>query len=577
MLTLSRVSFSHPTRILLQEVSFVVNAGSRTGIVGPNGSGKSTLLRILAGLLRPTSGSVAVQKGARIAFLDQGYLTPDAITCGDLVRSAIPELAESRQKLDRLASELGDASSETQNSLTEQYTSALERYESLGGYETDEQVIRALARVGLADMPLDQTLSQMSGGEQTRAGMAKILFSDPDLLLLDEPTNHLDLDALEWLEEFVMGFRGAVVAVSHDREFLNRTCDRIVEINDLTSTATTFQGGYDDYEVERDRRVASQLDQYKDQQVEIRRMEADIRKVRGQAQKTESATSNDYLRGRAKKVARKAKSRQHRLEQYVDSDDRVERPQKRWQMKVGFGPIQRGAQISARVSDVSLSYDETPVLEHREMEIQYGEKIALVGPNGSGKSTLLGLLAGDVHPTTGSVSIGSGIRPGYLRQDQLHLDPKSTPVATLLSEAGLSPEAARNFLHYFLFEGDQPLTPISELSFGERVRLSLATLIAQGVNFLILDEPMNHLDIPSRQRLEAAITQFPGPVIAATHDRAFARSFSSAVYMFHPRPAVAPDDRARFQLTRHVDLDEALAYRQFSKRADRARPGSSLE
>ncbi len=537
MLTVSGLSKSFGIRPLFQNVSFAANRDSRLGIVGPNGCGKSTLLRILAGLEQPDSGSVALSRGARVGYLAQGELDLFGRTVASQVRSGIPGLEPARALVDLAGADHAAARmtalEAVDEALTEGYERALADYEALGGYASDALIDSSLRAVGLGDVPYETPLAELSGGQQTRIGIARLLMAEPDLLLLDEPTNHLDIESLEWLERFVSAFDGGVVLVSHDREFLNRCVTWILALDDESLEVGLYHGGYDEFAAERERELAKADAEYRDQQAEIRRVEEDIRRTRNQAQRTESATTNDYLRGRAKKVARKAKSRKRRLERYLDSEDRIEKPRQRWQMKIDFAQPPRGAQFALRLQDAAFAFGafgDRPVLTHCDVELLYGEKVAVMGANGSGKSTLLRLINGDLHPNHGMVKIGAGIRIGFLGQDQLHFEPNATPLSVIQAAGGLDETTTRTILHYFLFKDDEPLVQIDRLSFGERVRVSLASLIVRGANMLLLDEPMNHLDIDSREKLEAALSEFPGPVVAVTHDRTFARRFAERIW-----------------------------------------------
>ncbi len=533
MLTVSGLSKSFGIRLLFQNVSFAVDRESRLGVVGPNGCGKSTLLRILAGLEQPDTGSIALSNGSRVGYLAQGELDLSDRTVASQVRSGIAGLEPARVLVELAAAQL--VASETgDDAPTEEYERALAGYEALGVYASDAFIEGSLRAVGLSDLSYETPLAELSGGQQTRIGIARLLMAEPDLLLLDEPTNHLDIESLEWLETFVSTFEGGVVLVSHDREFLNGCVDRILALDDEALEVGLYHGGYDEFAAERERELAKADAAYRDQQAEVRRVEADIRRTRDQAQRTESATTNDYFRGRAKKVARKAKSRERRLERYLDSEDRLEKPRQRWQMKIDFAQTPRGAQFAVRTQDAAFAFGDRPILAHCDIELRYGEKVAVMGANGSGKSTLFRLIGGDLQPTHGTVKIGAGIEIGFLRQDQLHFEPDATPLSVIQTARGLDETAARTFLHNFLFKDDEPLVKIDRLSFGERVRLSLASLIVRGANMLLLDEPMNHLDIESREKLETALSQFPGPVVAITHDRAFARRFAKRIWWLEP-------------------------------------------
>ncbi|MCH8222199.1 MAG: ABC-F family ATP-binding cassette domain-containing protein [Chloroflexi bacterium] len=534
MLTVSGLSKSFGIRPLFQNVSFAVNRDSRLGIVGPNGCGKSTLLRILAGLEQPDSGSVAMSKGTRVGYLAQGELDLSERTVASQVRSGIPGLGPARLEVDAAAARMA-VSDIAGEAAAKEYERAVAGYDALGGFATDTLIEHSLRAVGMDGLEHETPLAELSGGQQTRIGIARLLIAAPGLLLLDEPTNHLDIESLQWLETFVSAFEGGVILVSHDREFLNRCVTRILALDDETLEVGLYSGGYDEFAAERERELARADAEYRDQQAEIRRVEADIRRTRDQAQRTESATTNDYWRGRAKKVARKAKSRQRRLERYLDSEDRVAKPRQRWQMKIDFAQTPRGAQFAVRLQDAAFAFGDAPVLAHCDIELRYGEKVAVMGVNGSGKSTLFRLIGGDLEPTHGVVKVGAGIQIGFLRQDRLDFEPGATPLSVIQGAGGLDETASRTYLHHFLFKDDEPLVQIDRLSFGERVRLSLASLIVRGANMLLLDEPMNHLDIESREKLEAALSEFSGPVVAVTHDRAFARRFAERIWWLEPK------------------------------------------
>ena len=534
MLTVSGLSKSFGIRPLFQNVSFAVNRDSRLGIVGPNGCGKSTLLRILAGLEQPDSGSVAMSKGTRVGYLAQGELDLSERTVASQVRSGIPGLGPARLEVDAAAARMA-VSDIAGEAAAKEYERAVAGYDALGGFATDTLIEHSLRAVGMDGLEHETPLAELSGGQQTRIGIARLLIAAPGLLLLDEPTNHLDIESLQWLETFVSAFEGGVILVSHDREFLNRCVTRILALDDETLEVGLYSGGYDEFAAERERELARADAEYRDQQAEIRPVEADIRRTRDQAQRTESATTNDYWRGRAKKVARKAKSRQHRLERYLDSEDRVAKPRQRWQMKIDFAQTPRGAQFAVRLQDAAFAFGDAPVLAHCDIELRYGEKVAVMGVNGSGKSTLFRLIGGDLEPTHGVVKVGAGIQIGFLRQDRLDFEPGATPLSVIQGAGGLDETASRTYLHHFLFKDDEPLVQIDRLSFGERVRLALASLIVGGANMLLLDEPMNHLDIESREKLEAALSEFSGPVVAVTHDRAFARRFAERIWWLEPK------------------------------------------
>ena len=542
MLQLAHVTKSYAAQTILDDVSFVVNTGERVGLIGANGCGKTTLLRIIARQEQPDRGVVSVRTS--VGYLPQGIALNDARTIGAYIRAGIAEYDDARQKIEMLAAQMARESSEK---LLAEYGEAFARFDALGGYAVEHRVEEILAGLQL-DASQETPITQLSGGQRTRVGLARLLVADPDLLLLDEPTNRLDITALEWLEKFLRDYRGAAIIVSHDWAFLDATVSRILELDDKTHRVTEYAGNYSDYVDAKEREREKHWAAWKDQQEEIRRIEQDIAHTKAQAQHTEQKTNDDKLRRYAKKVAQKAKAREARLRRYLESQERVEKPQRSWQMKLEFGAMPRGGQIVVALEDVGFAFqaeirflDPTPLrfggfqengflFRHANLTLQHGERIALIGPNGSGKTTLLRVIAGELAPTEGSAHIGANVRIGYMPQEQETLDANATPLSLIRALAPLDETAARHLLHFFLFEGDEVFTRVGALSYGERARLLLARLAVSGANGLLLDEPINHLDIPSRARFQAALDAFPGTILIATHDRAFIDQFATGIW-----------------------------------------------
>ncbi len=538
MLQVNNVSKTYGIQTILEGVSFIVNRADRVGLVGPNGCGKTTLLRIITGFERPDSGRVNLEQGATIGYLAQGLESSFGATLGEVMRSGIAGWRAAQELVETLADQLSVESPSPD--ILAAYGEAFERFEALGGYAVEPRSESILAGLELHDIAADTPVQRLSGGQRTRLGLARLLVAEPNLLLLDEPTNHLDIQALEWLEDFLADYRGAALVVSHDRTFLNNTVTRILALNAKTHHIEEYAGDYSDFEMAKALERDKQWMVWKDQQDELARLTTAARYMRGIAQfrKGGKADSGDkfaggkhgFFAGRSVATVRKAKHIESRIEKLM-TEDRVDKPKGTWQMKLDFGEMTRGGQIVVALEEAGHSFGDNVLFRHVNLVLRHGDRVALIGPNGTGKTTLLRAIVGELALSEGSARIGSSVRIGYMPQEHETLDPQATPLSTVQSLAPLADTEARNFLHYFLFEGDEVFTPVKQLSYGERARLILAKLVVSGVNCLVLDEPVNHLDIPSRERFEAALDAFPGTVLVAVHDRAFISRFASALWV----------------------------------------------
>jgi ATP-binding cassette subfamily F protein 3 len=531
MLQVSNVSKSFGDNLIFERVSFTVNQGERVGLVGPNGCGKTTLLKIILGEIEPDTGSAWLSPAdVRAGYLAQALEYEPGQTVGQVMKAAIAGLSEAERHLEGLSGRMAIAHGKELQQLMAEYDQALEAFERLGGYRIEARTDAVLEGLDLRDLDQETPVDILSGGQKTRLGLARLLLSSPDLLLLDEPTNHLDIEALEWLEGFLQGFAGGILIVSHDRTFLDRTASTILEMDTLTRTVTEYPGSYSDYVEAKEQEREKQWAAYKDQQEYIARLESTIAGKKSYAQSIELGTIDFGPRKIAKGIARKAVIQQRRLQRLLDSEERIDRPGRSWQMKLEFVDTPSSGRDVLHLEGVTMGFGEQTLFQDVALTLRACERIALVGPNGSGKTTLARLILGELEPLAGRVRLGAGVKMGYYAQEQEDLDPESTPYETVRAVAPMNETEARSFLHYFLFGGDEVFLPVGNLSFGERARLALACLVAQGCNFLVLDEPINHLDIPARSRFEQAMTAFQGTVLAIVHDRYFIQRFATGLW-----------------------------------------------
>ncbi len=538
MLTAHHLSKTFDLLTLFENVSFSLNPGERKGLVGPNGCGKTTLMRILAGLEPATSGQVSRDECLRIGYLPQGFEPDPTLRLDELLITHAGEKPALAAQLALIADAL--AYNPDDIALQYQYDDLLQRIHA----GEISRTIRIMTGLGLDDIDPQLPVGKLSGGQQTRLSLALILLDDPQLLLLDEPTNHLDIGMLEWLERWLTGSPWAALIVSHDRAFLDHTVNRILEMDPLKHSVREYTGNYSDYMAQHQKEIEHQWSAYNDQQTEIQRLHQDIVRTREQAAHTEKQASSiriggsdykqkgykSYQQGIAKKVAKKAKSRQKKLDRYLESDERVEKPRASWEMKLEFSPVDHIGRTVIHLEQLSIGYDsDHPLIQGINLDLHAGQRVVLTGPNGSGKTTLLRTITGQIPPFAGEVRISTTTKLGYLTQDQSGLDYNQTAVKMMLNYFPNETEA-RSFLAYYLFTGDEPLKLISMLSYGQRTRLLLAKLVAEGCNCLLLDEPINHLDIPSRGQFEQALSRFGGSVLAVVHDRYFIKRFADEIW-----------------------------------------------
>jgi ATPase subunit of ABC transporter with duplicated ATPase domains len=534
MLAAANVTKHHGAQVVLDRVSLAVSPGARIGLVGPNGVGKSTLLRILAGLEDPDAGRVRREPPSlAVGYLPQeSDARPGETLLAYLARrtgvaAADARLAELTQALEHDTDAAAD------------YAEALERFLALGGDDLAARAGSVSAAVGLAPSLLDRPVGALSGGEAARASLAAILLSRFDVFLLDEPTNDLDFAGLDVLERFLASLRGAAVIVSHDRDFLDRTVTRIVELDEWSHGACEYAGGWAEYEAERERELADRYRRFGEVEERRRDLEGLLRARRGQARG--GASLGKRTGGADRRGTQALRSKVRQAERALERLSEVEKPFEPWDLRLELGSERRSADVVARLENAVVErggFRLGPV----DVEVGWRDRLAIVGPNGSGKTTLLHALLGRLPLASGRRYLGPGVVLGELEQRRSTFAGGPLLRAFALA-AGLADEPARTLLAKFGLGADDVLRQGSSLSPGERTRASLALLVARGVNCLVLDEPTNHLDVPAIEELETALDGFGGTVLLVTHDRRFLDRFRATRTLELP-PSPAPGARA---------------------------------
>jgi ATP-binding cassette subfamily F protein 3 len=540
MITLNHVQKQFGSKILFKDCSLQIGVRDRVGLIGPNGSGKTTLFKMILGEESIDEGEILIAKEIKTGYLPQEVISFRGNTVLDEVLKSAAGITSLQDKMKILEGELSSIDEpKKQERLAKEYGKLQERYTLLGGYGLEAEAKRILQGLGFKESDFPRATDEMSGGWLMRIALAKILLQSPDLLLLDEPTNHLDLSSLIWLEEFLINYPGAMVIVSHDRVFLNHLIDRIEEIE--AQKINLYYGDYDHYLEEKETRRQILEATYKTQQRKIEQTERFIERFRAKNTKSSQVQSRIKM---------------------LEKLERIELPIEKKEVRFQFPAPKRSGHKVIEIKGLHKSYGETVVYQGIDLTLHRGDKVALVGPNGAGKSTLLKILAGVLDFEKGEVILGKDVTRTYFAQHQFDiLRPENTVFDEILSIAtDESQTELRTLLGTFLFTGDEIEKKVSVLSGGEKSRLILAKMLLKPANFLLLDEPTSHLDIPSRNVLEIALIQFQGTLCLITHDRHLINQIANKVIdIDHGIPQIYPGNydyylykKQQFQLEEHV-------------------------
>ena len=493
---------------LLEGLTFEIQEGECVAILGRNSCGKTTLFNILTGQMDYDDGEVYVNPNKKLGLISQIPKFPAGFTVEDVLRSAYADIMRVKQKMEILECEMAKGATEEQ---LREYDTLTNRFQSGGGYEMDVEVDKICNGLAITPDQRSQEFASLSGGEKTRVNLARLLLEKTDILLLDEPTNHLDLSSVEWLEGYINAFKGTVLAISHDRYFIDQVADRVIEITE--GHAEFYSGNYSFYMDEKQARFDLQLKQYEQEQAKLKQLGYTVERMKGWG------INNRTL-------YRRAMSIQHRMERIR----KTEKPKKEKTMKASFGEKDFSGDVVFKMKNVSKAFGDRTLFSDVNLNVEGGERIALLGDNGTGKSTFIKCLLGE-EDFGGKLQFGPTVKWGYLPQI-IHFDhPERTLYDTMLYEKNCTPQVARDRLGQFMFQGEDVFKQVGNLSGGEQSRLRLCMLMDEKINLLILDEPTNHLDIASREWVEAAIEEFEGVLLFVSHDRYFIEKFAERIWL----------------------------------------------
>lgn len=508
-----KIKKTYGPKLIFDNVSFEINNKDRIALVGRNGTGKSTIFKIITGNENYDSGELYVKKDLKIGYLEQEPDYGDK-SVREVINLAKQEIFEINELISSIVEKMTrETDSDILMKLSEKYDKLLNEYAFCGGYEYESEVSKVISGLKIPESYLDMPFTQLSGGEKTRVLLAKLLLGKPDILLLDEPTNHLDIESMEWLENYLQDYSGALFLVSHDRYFLDSVVNKIYELD--TDGIEIYDGNYTRYTVEKELRYLSRYKSYSSQQYTINRMEMQIKKFR--------ALNTPGLNKKANEI-------EHRLEKMEKLPKPILEKKK---MSLNDSFVERTGNDVVSIQNLSKSYNGRNIFKNVDLKMRYKDKIAIIGRNGCGKTTLLKIILGEEQPDYGTVKLGTKLKIGYLQQNTTFEETTATILDYYCDQFGISQNEARNQLAKILFTGNDVYKKIGTLSGGEKKRLQLSILMSKNPNFLILDEPTNHLDLASREILEENLENFEGNLLIVSHDRYFVNKMASRLWVYN--------------------------------------------
>lgn len=541
------LSKSYITNLIFDHVDFHIQEGEKVGLVGPNGTGKSTLFRCITSEESFDSGTLSMSARHTMGYMEQMPEFAPGFTLLDAVLEMFQDIFAMRDQLRHLEHEMGMQDGEALENLLEEYSRLTHSYEDLGGFSCESRAKGIIKGLGFDEDDFNREIACFSGGEKTRASLARLLVREPDLLLLDEPTNHLDLDALDWLENFLRNYRGAVLVISHDRYFLDQVTTRTLELNH--HTLKSYNGNYSRYTELKAEQEMAQMRAYEKQQAEIARTEEYIRKYK-------AGIKSKQARGREKQL-----SRVERLEAVGHNKS----------MLLNMHEVSGSGEVVLEIRDLAMQYPDKVLFSDFTDTIYKGEKIGLIGGNGVGKSTILKIIMGQIEATSGTVKTGSRVKVAYYDQEHRQLNPKNKIIDEIVYQYDVTLNEARDLLAQVLFFGEDVEKRIGDLSGGEKARVALLKIILDEPNLLIMDEPTNHLDISAKEIVEEFLLAFPGTVFMVSHDRYLLDSVCTRTIVLENRKLMSYLGNYSYYRQKAAELERAAREKQEELEAEQAR------